>query len=51
LQAHVAKTNLASIRVLEKCGFVVVGEDKLALKPGGEEIEGWIYESQPSKAD
>ena len=51
LQAHVAKTNLASIRVLEKCGFVVVGEDKLALQPGGEEIEGWIYEKQPSKAE
>ena len=51
LRAHVAKTNVASIRVLEKCGFTVVGEDNLALQPGGEEIEGWIYERQPGKAD
>jgi RimJ/RimL family protein N-acetyltransferase len=26
LYAHVAKSNVASIRVLEKCGFVKVGE-------------------------
>jgi RimJ/RimL family protein N-acetyltransferase len=26
LHAHVAKSNVASIRVLEKCGFVKVGE-------------------------
>lgn len=30
LHAHVAKHNVASIRVLEKCGFVVVGEDTIA---------------------
>jgi RimJ/RimL family protein N-acetyltransferase len=51
LQAHVAKTNLASIRVLEKCGFNVVGEDRLAVQPGGEESEDWIYERRPSKAE
>jgi RimJ/RimL family protein N-acetyltransferase len=28
LRAHVARTNIASARVLEKCGFVVVGEDQ-----------------------
>ena len=27
LYAHVAKQNIASIRVLEKCGFVVVSEE------------------------
>ncbi len=29
LHAHVAKHNVASIRVLEKCGFGVVGEDTI----------------------
>lgn len=28
LRARVAKDNLASLRVLEKCGFTIVGEDK-----------------------
>lgn len=34
LVAHVAKHNVASLRVLQKCGFVVSGE---ATNPGGEE--------------
>ena len=50
LHAHVAKTNLASIRVLEKCGFVLVGEEP-PVKPGEEAIGEWIYEGPPSKAD
>jgi RimJ/RimL family protein N-acetyltransferase len=29
LHAHVSKQNVASIRVLEKCGFVTVGEDTI----------------------
>lgn len=28
VRAHVARTNVASARVLEKCGFAVVGEDE-----------------------
>lgn len=28
LHAHVAKHNVGSLRVLEKCGFIVVGESK-----------------------
>ena len=28
LRAHVAKHNVASLRVLEKCGFTIVGESK-----------------------
>ena len=44
LQARVAKTNVASIRVLEKCGFERIGEDTPPpLKPGGENIEEWIF--------
>jgi RimJ/RimL family protein N-acetyltransferase len=38
LFAHVAKHNVGSRRVLEKCGFTVVGEDKYENK-SGEEIE------------
>jgi RimJ/RimL family protein N-acetyltransferase len=32
LYAHVAKHNVGSIRVLEKCGFEVVGEDKTTVR-------------------
>src|SRR2546425_3055823 len=44
LYAHVAKHNLASIRVLEKCGFTICGEDKAAANTGGEEVEEFIFE-------
>ena len=39
LFARVAKTNVASLRVLEKCGFVLAGEDRFATADGsgGEE--------------
>jgi RimJ/RimL family protein N-acetyltransferase len=40
LYAHVAKHNTASIRVLEKCGFEVVGEDTIA--ESNDEIEELI---------
>lgn len=42
LYARVAKHNLASIRVLEKCGFQRAGEDNTPLQPGGEAVEDWI---------
>jgi RimJ/RimL family protein N-acetyltransferase len=35
IRAHVARTNVASARVLEKCGFAVVGEDE---HDGGAEL-------------
>ena len=38
LVAHVAKHNIASWRVLEKCGFTLTREDKY-YNTGGEEIE------------
>jgi RimJ/RimL family protein N-acetyltransferase len=41
LHAHVAKHNLGSIRVLEKCGFARTGESP--APPGGEEVEEWIF--------
>lgn len=39
LFAHVAKANAASIRVLEKCGFVKVDDDKFVGLDGEEAIE------------
>lgn len=41
LWGRVAKRNPASVRVLEKCGFVIGDEDRYA-GPSGEEIEEFI---------
>ncbi len=47
LYARVAKHNVGSIRVLEKCGFTVRGEGRgVAGAPGGEEVEELIMELQ-----
>jgi RimJ/RimL family protein N-acetyltransferase len=43
LYAHVAKHNVGSIRVLERCGFVVVGEDRAPAPTGGEAVEEFIF--------
>jgi RimJ/RimL family protein N-acetyltransferase len=42
LYARAAKDNIASVRVLEKCGFRVVGEDKGFANARGEETEEYI---------
>ncbi|MGZ9224376.1 MAG: GNAT family N-acetyltransferase [Anaerolineales bacterium] len=42
LSAHVAKHNIGSRRVLEKCGFIIVGEDKGFPDARGEEVEEFI---------
>lgn len=42
LYARAAKDNLASLRVLEKCGFARIGEDKGFANARGEEIEEFI---------
>jgi len=42
LYAHVAKHNTGSRRVLEKCGFTIVGEDKGFPDVRGQEIEEFI---------
>ena len=42
LLARVAKDNLASRRVLEKCGFTICGEDKEFSNARGEEVESLI---------
>lgn len=43
LHARVAKHNLASIRVLQKCGFRVTGEGRAAAPTGGEAVDELIY--------
>jgi RimJ/RimL family protein N-acetyltransferase len=42
LQAHVAKHNIGSIRVLEKCGFKVCGEERVPYGPPGEFVDDFI---------
>lgn len=42
LSAYVARHNVASIRVLEKCGFRVSGESHVFSEPHGKEVEELI---------
>jgi len=42
LYARAAKDNIASLRVLEKCGFTICGEDKGFSNARGEEVEECI---------
>jgi RimJ/RimL family protein N-acetyltransferase len=46
LYAHVARHNIASLRVLEKCGFRLQGEDKNFAVIQGEPVEGLILKLQ-----
>ncbi len=42
LYAHVAKHNLGSRRVLEKCGFTLLGEDHAPAGAAGGEVEEFV---------
>ena len=42
LYARVVKDNIASLRVLEKCGFARIGEDKGFANARGQEVEEFI---------
>jgi RimJ/RimL family protein N-acetyltransferase len=42
LYARAAKDNAGSLRVLAKCGFAVIGEDKGFANGRGEEVEEYI---------
>src|SRR5438445_677873 len=42
LHAHVAKHNVGSIRVLQKCGFAIVGEARVPFGAPGEEVEEFL---------
>ena len=46
VHAYVAAANLGSRRVLEKCGFKVIGESKGYANARGEEIEELLLELQ-----
>ena len=48
LMAHVARHNVGSRRVLEKCGFTVVGEDTYT-NPAGVEVKEFILKLASSK--
>ncbi|MCM2998600.1 MULTISPECIES: GNAT family N-acetyltransferase [Paenibacillus] len=50
LFARSAKDNTASIRVLEKCGFKICGEDKGFSNARAEEVEEYVFKL-PSKAE
>ncbi|NQV07764.1 GNAT family N-acetyltransferase, partial [bacterium] len=39
MMARAAADNAASVRVLEKCGFAVVGHDRFHANARGEEID------------
>jgi RimJ/RimL family protein N-acetyltransferase len=42
LYAHVAQHNVASIRVLQKCGFAIVGKAKVTSSAVGSDVEELI---------
>jgi RimJ/RimL family protein N-acetyltransferase len=44
LRASAAKHNQGSLRVLEKCGFRLVGEDKEFSSVDGTVVEGFVFE-------
>jgi RimJ/RimL family protein N-acetyltransferase len=49
LMAHVARHNIGSRRVLEKCGFKVVGEDKYT-NPAGVEVEEFVLKLESNES-
>ena len=51
IYARVAKDNLGSRRVLEKCGFRIIGESKGFANARGQEIEELLLELQEVSKD
>ena len=51
MHARAAKDNRASLAVLRKCGFVVVGEDSGYANGRGVEVEEWVLELPADAAD
>ena len=47
LYAHVAKHNIGSKRVLEKCGFTIAGEDRFFSEIFGKNIDEYILRLDP----
>lgn len=44
IYARAAKDNIGSLRVLEKCGFRIIGEDRGYANGRGQEIEEYLLE-------
>lgn len=44
LHARAAKDNIGSLRVLEKCGFTITGEDRGFANARGEDVEEFLLE-------
>ncbi|SBT38557.1 GNAT family N-acetyltransferase [Micromonospora auratinigra] len=51
VHARAAKDNAASLAVLRKCGFVVVGEDSGYAAGRGREVAEWVLELPADSAD
>ena len=51
IYARVAKDNLGSRRVLEKCGFKIIGESKGFANARGQEIEEFLLELREVSRD
>ncbi|KAB1910456.1 GNAT family N-acetyltransferase [Micromonospora sp. AMSO31t] len=51
VHARAAKDNAASLAVLRKCGFVVVGEDSGYAESRGAEVEEYLLELPAAPAD
>lgn len=49
LYARAAKDNVASLRVLEKCGFRIVGEDRGFANARGQEVEEFILKLEATE--
>lgn len=49
LHARAAKDNYASLRVLEKCGFAIIGEDKGFSNARGKEVEEFLLKLEASQ--
>lgn len=51
LYARAVKDNIASLRVLEKCGFTICGEGKGFSNARGEEVEEFILRLRANERD
>lgn len=51
LHAHVAKLNIASIRVLQKCGFTLCDEETASLDRPSDGVEELVFKLSPSDND
>lgn len=51
LYGHVVKDHLASLHVLQKCGFTIVGEDKAYSTVRGAEVEAWMLRLDAGQSD